>query len=232
MPNPYFRLKQFTVFHDQCAMKVGTDGVLLGAWVDCSQTVKILDIGTGSGLIALMLAQRSNALIDALDIDENACKQAKYNVENSIFKERIQIIQSDFNNFNADYKYDLIVSNPPYFTNSLPAPDKQRNIARHNHALSFEVLLKKSATLLTEKGKIALILPYDAENQIQSFAENSGLFLCRKTVVLPKLDAAPKRILLEYSSTKTKPEISEIYIEKERHIYSDEFRKLTEEFYL
>jgi len=232
MPNPYFQFKQFTVFHDQCAMKVGTDGVLLGAWTDCSRSEKILDVGTGSGLIALMLAQRSNALIDALDIDENACKQAAYNVEKSIFLDRIRIIQSDFNDFYADYKYDLIVSNPPYFTNSLPAPDSQRNIARHNHALSFEILLKKSITLLTGKGKIALILPYDAENQIQSLAESNGLFLCRETIVRPKPDANPKRILLEYSKIKTEPETSTLYIEKERHVYSEEFRKLTEEFYL
>ena len=232
MPNPYFQFKQFSVFHDQCAMKVGTDGVLIGAWADCSQSERILDVGTGSGLIALMLAQRSKATIDALDIDKSACEQAKYNVENSKFKERIQVIQSDFNHFNTEHKYDLIASNPPYFTNSLPSPDKQRNIAKHNHALSFEVLLKKSATLLTEKGKIALILPYDAENQIQLLAENSGLFLCKKIIVCPKPDANPKRLLLEYAKINANPEISKFYIEKERHVYSDEFRKLTEEFYL
>ena len=232
MSNPYFRFKQFTVFHDQCAMKVGTDGVLIGAWTDCSQAERILDVGTGSGLIALMLAQRSKALIDALDIDENACIQAKYNVENSTFRERIQVIQSDFNHFNTDHKYDLIVSNPPYFVNSLPAPDRQRNMARHNHTLSFETLLKKSVTLLTEKGKIALILPYDAENQIQFLAENNGLFLYRKTIVCPKPDTNPKRILLEYAKVKASSEVSELYIEKEQHVYSEEFRQLIEEFYL
>jgi len=106
MPNPYFQFKQFTVFHDQCAMKVGTDGVLLGAWADCSNANRILDIGTGSGLIALMLAQRSEAEIDALDIDKGACKQAKYNIENSKFREQIRIIQSDFGDFKPDKKYD------------------------------------------------------------------------------------------------------------------------------
>jgi len=232
MPDPYFQFKQFTVFHDQCAMKVGTDGVLIGAWANCSQSKSILDIGTGSGLMALMLAQRSKALIDALDIDKNACKQAKYNVENSKFRKRICVIQSDFNDFNTECKYDLIVSNPPYFTNSLPAPDRQRNIARHNHALSFEMLLKKSATLLAEKGKIALIIPYEAENQIQSFAVNNGLFLCRKTIVRPKPESNPKRLLLEYAKSEINPEISELYIEKERHVYSEDYRKLTEEFYL
>ncbi len=232
MSNPYFQFKQFTVFHDQCAMKVGTDGVLIGAWADCSQSERILDVGTGSGLIALMLAQRSKALVDALDIDEDACKQAKYNVEKSIFRKRIQVIQSDFNDFDTNQKYDLIVSNPPYFTNSLHAPDSQRNIARHNHVLPFEKLLKKSVTLLTEMGKIALILPFDAENQIQSLAEKNGLFLFRKTIVRPKPDANPKRILLEYSNKETIPTISEFYIEKERHVYSDEFLKLTGGFYL
>ena len=232
MPNPYFQFKQFTVFHDQCAMKVGTDGVLLGAWANCNAANDILDIGTGSGLIALMLAQRSKAKIDALDIDEDACKQAEYNIRNSKFSDRINIIQADFKNFDIAKQYDLIVSNPPYFSNSLQAPDKQRNLARHNDALSFEDLIRKSTTLLTETGKIALILPFDTENTIQICAENNGLFLCRKTFVCPKQDTPPKRILLEYSKTKTQAEISQLYLEIERHVYSDEFRKLTEAFYL
>ncbi|MCL2650136.1 MAG: methyltransferase [Candidatus Azobacteroides sp.] len=232
MPNPYFQFKQFTVFHDQCAMKVGTDGVLLGAWANCSTASHILDAGTGSGLIALMLAQRSKALIDALDIDEGACRQVKFNVENSKFKDQIHIIHSDFKDFTSDKKYDLIVSNPPYFSNSLQAPDKRRSLARHNHALSFEELIGKSASLLTEKGTISLILPVDAENVIHSCAGNNGLFLCRKTFVRSKPEIPPKRILIEYSKIDNIPEISALYIEKERHVYGDEFRKLTEEFYL
>ncbi len=232
MANPYFQFKQFTVFHDQCAMKVGTDGVLLGAWSDCSRAKNILDVGTGSGLIALMLAQRSGAEIDALEIDEDACKQARYNIENSKFRDRIKITQSDFNCFETDKRYDLIVSNPPFFSNSLQAPDKKRNLARHNHALSFETLITKSADFLTGEGKIALILPYEACDEIQECACNCGLFLCRKTTVHPKPDVSPKRILLEYSKTNTVPEISAFFIEENRHIYSEEFKKLTWEFYL
>ena len=232
MPNPYFQFKQFTIFHDQCAMKVGTDGVLLGAWTDCSSASHILDIGTGSGLIALMLAQRSGAAIDALDIDEGACRQTEFNVKNSKFKDRIHVIHSDLKDFTPNKKYDLIVSNPPYFSNSLQAPDKQRNLARHNHTLSFEKLIEKSANLLTENGMIALILPSDAGDIIHSCAVNNGLFLSRKTLVSPKLETPPKRVLVEYSKINKIPEISELYIEKKRHVYSEEFRKLTEEFYL
>jgi len=232
MSNPYFQFKQFTVYHDLCAMKVGTDGVLLGAWTDCRGSNDILDVGTGSGLIALMLAQRSEARIDALDIDEGACTQAICNVNNSIFKDRINVIRSDYGDFNPEKQYDLIVSNPPYFSNSLQALEKKRNLARHNHALSFEVLIKKSAELLTAKGKLALILPIEAFDIIRMHTENAGLFLCRKTLVRPKQDVPPKRILLEYSNIKCLSVSSEIYIEKERHVYSEEFRNLTTDFYL
>ena len=139
MPNPYFSFKQFTVYHDRCAMKVGTDGVLLGAWTDVSGARDILDIGTGTGLIALMLAQRSEAHIVAVDIDEDAVKQAKENVEKSPWPGRIEVERHDICCFNSDIRYDVIVSNPPYFFNSLKCPDGQRNIARHTVGLNFEL---------------------------------------------------------------------------------------------
>ncbi len=126
----------------------------------------------------------------------------------------------------------MIVSNPPYFSNSLQAPDKQRNWARHNQDLSFEELIKKSTGLLTEKGMFSLIFPSDAENVIDSYTQNNGLFLNRKTLVSPKPEMPPKRILATYSQTEKSPKISKLYIEKERHVYSEEFRKLTENFYL
>ncbi len=232
MPNPYFSFKQFRVFHDKCAMKVGTDGVLLGSWVDCNFAENILDVGTGSGLIALMLAQRSNATIEALDIDENACIQARYNVEKSSFHNRIRIIQSDFQTFESEKKYDLIVSNPPYFTNSLQTPDKQRTLARHNQTLPFDILIKKAASLLTSGGKIALILPAETNDLIDKITAKNGLFLCRKTFVSPKPETSPKRILSEYVNVNASAEINHLFIEKERHVYSEEFNALTDEFYL
>ena len=134
MSNPYFQFKQFTVWHDKCAMKVGTDGVLLGAWASVQNAHKILDVGTGTGLVALMLAQRSlpDADIIALEIDEAAAGQARENVTRSPWKERVEVVQTDFRDYQSSDKFDVIVSNPPYFVDSLECPDQQRNAARHN----------------------------------------------------------------------------------------------------
>ena len=143
MSNPYFRFKQFTVYHDLCAMKVGVDGVILGAWADCRNIKYSLDVGTGSGLIALMLAQRSEAYIHAIDIGENAYKQAEINFNNSPFHDRLSLEQIAFQDFSSSIKYDLIVSNPSYFVHSLKSPDKNRSLARHNEYLPLKVLLKK-----------------------------------------------------------------------------------------
>jgi tRNA1Val (adenine37-N6)-methyltransferase len=228
----FFRFKQFTVRHDCCAMKVGTDGVLLGAWVDCSRVETVLDVGTGSGLIALMLAQRSPAIIDAVDIDKDACRQAQINFENSPFRERLNIYRSSFPDFSPKMKYDLIVSNPPYFSRSLLSPDKGRTQARHNDTLPFEDLMGKSASLLSPDGKLSLILPFDAFDRIHALAEENGLFLNRKTLVSPLQDRAPKRILLEYSRHDCSLIENRLSIEKSHHVYSEEYIALTKDFYL
>ena len=139
MPNPYFQFKRFTVYHDRCAMKVGTDGVLLGAWTDVSSSQQILDIGTGTGLIALMLAQRNvTAHITAIDIDEEAIEQAQGNIAASPWKNRIEVMKQDFCQYSANRLFDTIVSNPPYFNQSLKGPDSQRNTARHTDSLELQ----------------------------------------------------------------------------------------------
>ncbi len=232
MSNPYFKFKQFTVFHDRCAMKVGTDGVLLGAWADCRNATTILDIGTGSGLIALMLAQRSNAQIDALEIDKDACKQSLDNISKSPFKDRIHVIHADFSDFMTNKKYDLIVSNPPYFSNSLQAPDRQRNLARHDFALPLETLMSGSKALLNPGGKIALILPSDTTELVSRIALDNNLYVHQEVWVYSRSESPVKRILYEISDRKFILQISSLIIEKERHIYTDEFRKLTDPFYL
>jgi len=232
MSNPYFRFKQFTVYHDLCAMKVGVDGVLLGAWADCKNVKYALDIGTGSGLIALMLAQRSKALIHAIDIDENACKQAEINFNNSPFHDRLSVECCDFRNFSTSVRYDLIVSNPPYFIDSLKSPDKNRNLARHNEHLPLDILIKKSASLLSPQGKVALILPFDQWKDAHSIAVDNQLFLCRKTLVSSLENHPPKRVLPEFSLIENNPVENSLYIGKTKQTYSDEYRALTEEFYL
>ena len=144
MANPYFQFKKFTVWHDKCAMKVGTDGVLLGEWASTERCQRILDVGTGTGLIALMLAQRSTAILDAIDIDSDACLQAQENIAKSPFANRIQVYQTSLSEYMPDenIKYDLIVSNPPYFIDSLKCPDTKRNLARHTDTLSLPDLLR------------------------------------------------------------------------------------------
>jgi len=231
MSNPFFRFRQFTVYHDLCAMKVGVDGVLLGAWADCRNIKNALDVGTGSGLIALMLAQRSEAHIHAIDIDENACKQAEINFKNSPFHNRLSVQQIDFQNFSSPVRYDLIVSNPPYFAHSLKSPDKNRSLARHNDHLPLEILIKKSASLLNPQGKIAFILPFGLWENAHLSASENQLFLCRKTLVSTLPDNPPKRVLLEYSLTHLPSEEDSFYIGESKHTYSDKYRTLTKDFY-
>ena len=232
MSNPYFRFKQFTVYHDLCAMKVGIDGVLLGAWADCRNIRYGLDVGTGSGLIALMLAQRSEACVHAIDIDENACKQAEINFNHSPFHDRLSIESVPFQDFLSSRRYDLIVSNPPYFAHSLKSPDKNRNLARHNDHLPLEVLIKKSASLLTPQGKAAFIIPFDQWENIHSPAVENQLFLCRKTLVSSLQNHPPKRVLLEYSFINRGVTEDGFYIGETKETYSNEYRSLTEDFYL
>jgi tRNA1Val (adenine37-N6)-methyltransferase len=230
--NDSFRFKQFAVFHDRCAMKVGTDGVLLGAWADCSNAETILDIGSGSGLIALMLAQRSPARIDAIDIDEDACQQAKINFENAPFRDRLSVYFSSLQDFFPSKKYDLVVSNPPYFSRSLQSPDKNRTLARHNQTLPFDELITNSCRLLSSDGKLALILPFDAFDSINPLALEQNLFLCRKEKISPVWNHPPKRILLEYS-VKQYPLIeTEIHLEDSNHARSEDYQNLTKDFYL
>ncbi len=216
-------------------MKVGTDGVLLGAWAEVKNASKILDIGTGSGLIALMLAQRSNANIMAVDIDKDACIQAKINVENSIWNNRIEITQSDlieFCNF-SDQKFDLIVSNPPYFKNSLQTPEMARTIARHATTDFHNDIIISSIKMLTGNGKLCLILPITEGNECIAFAQKNELFCTKKTTVFPKKNATAKRLLIEFSRQNSLCIESELTIESEiRHSYTEDFRTLVKDFYL
>ncbi|MDP4238402.1 MAG: methyltransferase [Bacteroidota bacterium] len=235
MPNPYFSFKQFTVFQDRCAMKVGIDGVLLGAWAPVENTNHILDIGTGTGLIALMLAQRSSSLIDAIDIDSSAVAQAAGNIKLSPWATRINVQEMSLQDFAATttQRYDLIVSNPPYFVNSLKAPSIHRTIARHTDSLTHEELIVNALHLLKPTGRICLILPVNEALDCEKFALNNGLFCTSEVKVIPKPNADVKRMLLEFSLQSYQKEISELVIESnERHRYSEEFSLLAKEFYL
>lgn len=232
MPNPYFAFKKFTVYHNLCAMKVGTDGVLLGAWADIDSAKNILDIGTGSGLIALMMAQRSEAFITGIDIDKDAVTQAKINFEASPWSNRMQAIQEDLCQFSPQQSFDCIVSNPPFFVNSLKCADTQRNTARHNDTLTLSQLLEKVSQLLLPNGKFSIILPFEQNDTLMKTAEEQGLYPTRHTQVITRPGLPPKRSLLEFRKQPMPYDTQELVIELERHVYSKEYITLTKDFYL
>lgn len=236
MSNPYFNFKKFTVYHDRCAMKVGTDGVLLGAWVKIRRAKNALDVGTGTGLIALMLSQRSDALlpIDAIDIDVDAILQTKENIERAVLFNNVKCVHSSLQDYSivCNKRYDLIVSNPPYFSFSLHSPNGQRTLARHTDSLPMVEFMQISASFLSTEGYLSIIFPYTEKDLLIELAENSGLYASRITNVYPTPHSQPKRVLLEFSVLKHEVEISDLIIERERHIYTEDFSELVKDFYL
>lgn len=234
MSNPYFRFKQFAIFHDRCAMKVGTDGTLLGAWTDTAGVQRILDIGTGTGLIALMLAQRSQAQIDAVEIDENACLQARENVARSPWSDRIQVYHCPIQDYATTCleRYDLIVSNPPFFENAYKAPQKERAIARHSDRLEKIDLLQAATQLLSETGRLAVIYPTEEAQIFQEKAEAFGFLCHRKLYVQPTLKIPIKRVLMELSQTQLQYQETTLTIQTASNIYTPEFITLIKDFYL
>ncbi|MBR4521045.1 MAG: methyltransferase [Paludibacteraceae bacterium] len=233
-----FQFKQFFVKHDRCAMKVGTDGVLLGAWAPRSAIYRILDIGTGSGLIALMLAQRfTDAQIDAIDIDADACAQAAGNFASSPWADRLHATHcslQDWQMVNGKL-YDLIVSNPPYFVDSLKNPDAARSTARHNDTLPFGELVTISAKLLAPGGTLAIIVPAEVEELLQDLVAAHQLQCSQRCYVHPKPGRPAKRVLLAWQ--RSSREIREIRteqltLENEQGGRSEAYRQLTRDFYL
>lgn len=235
MPNPFFRFKQFTIQQDKCAMKVGTDGTLLGAWADVSARKTVLDIGTGTGLIALMIAQRNHqSFIDAIDIDADAYIQSTENVANSPFSDRIRTHHCPLQKFTANAKktYDLIVSNPPYFAKSLKGPETKRNLARHNDFLPWDELLACSRSLLAPNGRIALILPYAQKDELMQLAKEQNLYEVRQTCIIPTIGTPPKRLLTELALIPVFYTPDELILEKARNQRTEAYQKLTADFYL
>lgn len=250
MPNDFFSFKQFTIHQDRCAMKVGTDGVLLGVLspIDAGYVLssekenseyKILDIGTGTGLVAIMLAQRTEgkAKISAVEIDSEAALQARENASNTPWQ--IDVYNKSIQDFahECQEKFDLIVSNPPYFINSLKAPDKNRNTARHTDTLSFEDLVGSAEKLLADEGRFTVIIPCSSENDFIEIAKGSNLFAESIIRVLPKVGKEAKRSVITFVRDADKnncnTNVTELVIETEsRHCYTEEFKRLTADFYL
>lgn len=230
--NEGFQFRQFYVRHDRCAMKVGTDGVLLGAWCPLDHPARILDVGTGSGLVALMLAQRCpEAQIEAIDIDSAAVEQAQENFNQSVFRGQLTAVASSLQAWNGG-PYDLIVSNPPYFQNSLKNPDEGRKTARHTDTLSFDELIAHSVRLLTSNGRMALILPAETEKEVLSIATSQGLHLTHITHVFSKATKPARRVLLCFAKNDCLLTKDTLVLENDKGDRSEAYRQLTKDFYL
>lgn len=230
-----FRFKQFTIEQDACAMKVGTDGVLLGAWVPlCGSEHRVLDIGTGTGVIAIMLAQRlKSSEITAIDIVYECVEQARLNADNSPWGDRIKTVCSSVQQFEGDGEYDLIISNPPFFENSLKSPDSARSVARHTDTLSYTELIDAVLRLLSKGGKFAIVLPYDEARRFLMLSVR-GLSLLRRVDVKTTPKRAPKRTLMLFSRSNDSCEVEceELVIQTAPEQFTEQYRLLTRDFYL
>jgi len=231
-----FQFKQFKIHQDQAAMKVGTDGVLLGAWTQISDTVNsILDIGSGTGLISLMMAQRSYVEnIDAVELNEDAYIQTVENFEQSDWGDRLFCYHASFQEFTneIDDQYDLIISNPPFYTSTYKELSEDRAMARHSESLTYKELLKGTSKLLSKQGSCAFIIPHDEEVNFINVAGKYNLYPNKITRVRGTESSLIKRSLLQFSFYEKSIEIDELIIEIERHKYTSEYIDLVKEFYL
>ncbi len=233
-----FKFKQFSVQQDKTAMKIGTDAVLLGAWCTIKEfTDTVLDIGSGTGVIALMLAQRCDAMtVDAVEIDGNAYEQTVENFEQSDWGDRLFCYNSSFQEFATEMQeeeetYECIVSNPPFYTDEFETENDARNKARFTTALSFDELLTGVVKILAEDGIFSTIIPFKEEANFIELANSKGLFLNKVCNVKGNESSPVKRSLLAFSFTETEPTKEVLTIEIERHQYTNEYVELTKDFY-
>ncbi|SDG58521.1 tRNA1(Val) (adenine(37)-N6)-methyltransferase [Epilithonimonas hungarica] len=225
-----FRFQQFDIDQSSDVFRVGTDAVLLGALSTVANAKQILEVGTGTGIISLMLAQRNrNVNILAIDINSEAVNISQYNFSNSIFSDRIKSQLKDFKDFWTDEKFDLIISNPPYFEINSSGKDI---LARQRLELDFFDLIRKASQLLYDKGLFSVIIPIDSEKEFAQICSENNLFLQRKVIIKGIKTAEPKRVVLEYSLKKSEIKVENFVIEKSPRVYSDEYLELTKDFHL
>ena len=228
-----FHFKQFSVRHDRSGMKVGTDGTLLGAWTNIKNAKRILDIGSGTGLIALMLAQRApGAKIEAIEIDSAAIEDAQENFAKSPWKDRLTLHHMRLQDFKSLEKFDLIVSNPPYFIGSYKPPDEKRITARHAESLTFQDLIDTTKEILTENGSLTVVLPPVEGHRFIELAEMNGLFCSRKWTFRTRLQKPVERLLLEFTRKRRVSEEGEILLYDSGEEWSVNYKALTQGFYL
>lgn len=239
MANPYFQFKQFTINHDRCAMKVTTDSCLFGAWV--AKAIKneklkienVLDIGAGTGLLSLMIAQKNKVEIDAVEIDEEAALQAKENIQDSSWKNRINIINQDVLSFEPGKKYDCIISNPPFYENELASEKSKKNIAHHSSQLTISELLKTIKILLKQDGVFFLMYPFKRKEEIEVLFFQNNLYIVDSIIVTQSVNHSPFRVIVKAANKKAdlKNETS-ISIRDEHQQYTASFINLLNDYYL
>ena len=234
--NKPFQFKQFSVNQDQCAMKIGTDGVLLGAWTSIENNpFSVLDIGAGTGILSLIIAQQSQAqVIEALEIDDLAYEQCVDNFEQSPWNDRLFCYHASLEEFAEEIEdtYDLIICNPPFYSETYKTENSQRDLARFQDAMPFEHLLESVITLLSEDGLFSVIIPFSEEDKFIDLASRVALFPKRRTRVKGTPESEVKRSLIEFSFSKTEIITSVLIIETSRHNYTEDYINLTKDFYL
>jgi len=233
MASNYFSFKQFTIHQEKAAFKVGTDGVLLGASADISGARRILDIGTGTGLIALMLAQRCDAEILALEPDSDSYNQCCENVGRSRWNDRIRVENTALQSFIYSEKFDLIITNPPFFTDSLKNPDPRKSASRHNDSLTNLELLKGASRLMADGGRLQVIMPYAEGNIFIAEASEHGFYCNNILKIRPLPTSEIRRMILTFSKQRLNPTEKFLTIEHgKRHEFTEEYINLTRDFYL
>jgi len=228
-----FHFRQFSLNHHRSTMKTGTDAILLGSWCNVENVNNALDIGSGSGIISLFVAARSQAKVTAVEIDTASVEESRANFDASPFAERMQVINTNVNDFHTGQEFDLIVSNPPFFTNDLHSPDRRKNNARHTEALSFDDLCSVASRLLTEDGKFCVVLPYSQKTVFVRAARENNLFTQKEMLIFPRRGAEPNRINIEFGKKNTEEINKELFvIREENNNFTDQYREWLGKYYL
>lgn len=238
MPNTFFRFKQFTIHQQNASLKVSTDSCLFGAWTaikECgnqSEIKNILDIGTGTGLLMLILAQQCGAMIDGIEIDKPSYEQAKENTEASPWANRLQLYLGDVKEFEFDKKYDLIISNPPFYENNLKTDAVNRNVAMHDDGLKLDELIRIAEMNLNEVGKFAVLIPYFRAERVITIAQENNLHVCKRMDVKQSPNHSFFRTMLIFSKHKKAAIIESMAIKDEKNLYTPAFAELLKDYYL
>ncbi len=228
-----FHFKQFSLKHHQSTMKTGTDAILLGVWTDVSNTKEILDVGSGSGIISLFMAARSQAKITAIENDIASVDESKNNFALSDFTKRMKVIACNFNDYTTNIKFDLIVSNPPFFTNDLQSESERKTNARHTKSLSFKQLCTNVSILMKQNARFCVVLPYSQNKVFKNIALAQGLYPSKELIIFPRRGAEPNRINIEFrKQSKETPEKEYFVLREENNNFTHQYRELLGEFYL